>query len=133
MESIIITGGKRLSGTIETSGSKNASLPILASSILTNKLELNNVPNLADVNSMLNLLESLGINNSFIDESKKNKITLKSSENISSVASYDLVRKMRASFLVLGPLLARNGYAKVSLPCRTARNTFFICNRWVCA
>ena len=70
MESIIISGGNQLSGQVEVSGSKNSALPILALSILTTKLELSNVPNLADVSSMLNLLESLGVNyfyNNIID------------------------------------------------------------------
>ena len=116
MESIIIKGGKTLSGSIKTSGSKNASLPILATSILVRKLQLNNIPYLADISSMLNLLKSLGINYNFMDKNSKNKILLESSEDISSFANYDLVRKMRASFLVLGPLLAKTGSAKVSLP-----------------
>ena len=115
MESIIIKGGKPLKGTINISGSKNASLPILASSILVKKLQLNNIPYLADINSMLNLLHSLGVNYKFTDKSTKNTILLDSKAKI-SVADYDLVRKMRASFLVLGPLLTRTGFAKVSLP-----------------
>ena len=113
MESIIISGGKRLSGTINSSGSKNASLPILALSILSKCFEIKNIPDLADVTSMLNLLHSLGVNYNL---KEKNVLTLKTSDKISSLAEYDLVRKMRASFLVLGPLLSRNGYAKVSLP-----------------
>ncbi|MEC8099855.1 MAG: UDP-N-acetylglucosamine 1-carboxyvinyltransferase [Pseudomonadota bacterium] len=116
MESIIISGGKCLSGTISTSGSKNSSLPLLALSILAENFELGNIPNLDDVNSMLNLLKSLGVNYKYKDESKKNVILFNSFEKLSSVAAYNLVRKMRASFLVLGPLLARNGFAKVSLP-----------------
>ena len=113
MESIIISGGKRLSGTINSSGSKNASLPILALSILSKCFEIKNIPDLADVTSMLHLLHSLGVNYNL---KEKNVLTLKTSDKISSLAEYDLVRKMRASFLVLGPLLSRNGYAKVSLP-----------------
>ena len=113
MESIIISGGKRLSGTINSSGSKNASLPILALSILSKCFEIRNIPYLADVTSMLNLPQSLGVNYNL---KEKNVLTLKTSDKISSLAEYDLVRKMRASFLVLGPLLSRNGYAKVSLP-----------------
>ena len=113
MESIIIKGGRSLKGTINISGSKNAALPILATSILVRKLELNNLPYLADISSMLSLLESLGINHNFIN---KNSVVLESSDKISSIANYNLVRKMRASFLVLGPLLSRTGNAKVSLP-----------------
>ena len=73
MESIIIKGGKSLKGTINISGSKNAALPILATSILVRKLQLNNIPHLADISSMLNLLESLGINNNFIKKKLKTK------------------------------------------------------------
>ncbi len=113
MESIIISGGRKLFGTINSSGSKNASLPILALSILANSFQVNNIPDLADVKSMLNLLKSLGVNYSI---NKKNSIILDASNHISSIAKYDLVRKMRASFLVLGPLLTKNGFAKVSLP-----------------
>ena len=113
MESIIIKGGKSLKGTVNISGSKNAALPILATSILVRKLELNNIPHLADISSMLSLLESLGINNNFIN---RNSVVLESTDKISSIANYNLVRKMRASFLVLGPLLTRTGNAKVSLP-----------------
>ena len=108
MESIIISGGNRLSGTINSSGSKNASLPILALSILAKNFEVKNIPNLADVSSMLNLLKSLGVNYNFKDN-KRNAITLESSDRVSSLAKYDLDRKMRASFLVLGHLLTRNG------------------------
>ncbi len=80
MESIIIKGGQSLKGTINISGSKNAALPILAASILVRKLELNNIPYLADISSMLNLLKSLGVNHSFIN---KNSIVLESSDKIS--------------------------------------------------
>ena len=68
MESIIIKGGNPLKGTINISGSKNASLPILATSILVQKLQLTNIPYLSDINSMLNLLKSLGINYKFTDK-----------------------------------------------------------------
>ena len=116
MESIIIKGGKTLKETISISGSKNASLPLLASSILAGKLQLNNVPNLADITSMLHLLSSLGLKYKYIDKKNKNSILLDSTDKVSSIAEYNLVRKMRASFLVLGPLLTRTGFAKVSLP-----------------
>ena len=113
MDQIEIIGGNPVSGEIKISGSKNASLPILASSLLTNEpLKLYNIPDLSDVNSMIKLLKSLNVeaefNNNIIDLSPR-----KPKENY---ASYDLVRKMRASFLVMGPLLARYGNAKVSLP-----------------
>ena len=113
MDQIEIIGGNPVSGEIKISGSKNASLPILASSLLTNEpLKLYNIPDLSDVNSMIKLLKSLNVeaefNNNIIDLSPR-----KPKENY---ASYDLVRKMRASFLVMGPLLAKYGNAKVSLP-----------------
>ena len=76
MESIIIKGGKHLSGKVNISGSKNASLPILALSILVNKLQLYNIPCLADVSSMLNLLKSLGIKHKYTDRVNKNNIIL---------------------------------------------------------
>ena len=113
MEYIDIIGGNELSGEIEISGSKNSVLPILASTILSDKgLTLSNVPKLVDVKSMINLIASLGVK----VEQKKEKILFHTKKIISHEANYDLVRKMRASFLVLGPLLARDGYARISLP-----------------
>ncbi len=113
MNFISIEGNCKLKGLIEISGAKNSALPILASALLTDKLlSLKNIPKLIDVESMISLISSLGSkvkknNNTYVLETKK----------ISSCkADYDLVRKMRASFLVLGPLLAREGYAEVSLP-----------------
>ncbi len=113
MDKIEISGGNPLVGKIPISGAKNAALPIMAATLLTNsKLELNNIPELSDINSMIRLLQSL---NSKI-QVKSGKITIKSHKPKHFIASYDLVRKMRASFLVLGPLLSRYGEAKVSLP-----------------
>ena len=113
MDKISILGGKTLEGIITISGSKNATLPILASSLLTNeKSNLSNVPNLLDVITMKELLSSLGIN---ITANQKS-LFLEPGNNISIHADYELVRKMRASVLVLGPLLARYGEAEVSLP-----------------
>lgn len=113
MDKISILGGKTLEGIISISGSKNASLPILAASLLTNEVScLSNVPNLLDITTMKDLLSSLGIN-----ITSNNKILyLEPSNIISTHADYELVRKMRASVLVLGPLLARYGEAEVSLP-----------------
>ena len=113
MDKISILGGKTLEGTITISGSKNATLPILASSLLTSeKSNLSNVPNLLDVITMKELLSSLGIN---INANQKS-LFLEPGNNISTHADYELVRQMRASVLVLGPLLARYGEAEVSLP-----------------
>tara|TARA_Y100001954_G_scaffold184469_1_gene197004 strand:+ start:8900 stop:10153 length:1254 start_codon:yes stop_codon:yes gene_type:complete len=113
MDKISILGGKTLEGTITISGSKNATLPILASSLLTSeKSNLSNVPNLLDVITMKELLSSLGIK---INANQKS-LFLEPGNNISTHADYELVRQMRASVLVLGPLLARYGEAEVSLP-----------------
>ena len=113
MDKIEITGGKSLNGKIIISGSKNSALPILAASLLTDeKISVSNVPNLSDIFSMLELLKSLNVK----INKRKDKIDLTSSIPGSLLAHYDLVRKMRASFLILGPLLARYGEAKVSLP-----------------
>ena len=113
MDKISILGGKTLEGIIKISGSKNATLPILASSLLTSeKSNLYNVPNLLDVITMKDLLSSLGIK---ITANQKS-LFLEPGNNISTHADYELVRKMRASVLVLGPLLARYGEAEVSLP-----------------
>ena len=113
MEHITIQGGVKLKGEVIVSGSKNSALPILASSLLTDKkLSLTNVPKLVDVVSMTKLIKSLGVN---IETNQKGLI-LKTTQIKSRKADYNLVRQMRASFLVLGPLLAREGYAEVSLP-----------------
>ena len=113
MDKIEITGGQSLNGKIKISGSKNSALPILAASLLTEKkISVSNVPNLSDIFSMIDLLKSLNVK----VNKKKNNIDLISSTPRSLLAHYNLVRKMRASFLILGPLLARYGEAKVSLP-----------------
>ncbi|MDG2000833.1 MAG: UDP-N-acetylglucosamine 1-carboxyvinyltransferase [Alphaproteobacteria bacterium] len=113
MDKISILGGKTLEGTITISGSKNAALPILVSSLLTSETSnLDNVPNLLDITTMKELLISLGIK----IVSKEKSLFIEPSNNISTHADYELVRKMRASVLVLGPLLARFGEAEVSLP-----------------
>ena len=116
MQKILINGGNLLQGSVPVSGSKNASLPIMAASILTNEnLELENVPDLVDVNTMSAVLSSLGVNVTKKDVNT-NRLTLRYSDSESTIAEYDLVRKMRASILVLGPLLARKRHASVSLP-----------------
>ena len=116
MQKIVINGGNFLQGKINVSGSKNASLPIMAASILTDEtLELENVPDLVDVHTMSQVLSSLGVSVASQNESKNN-LSLNYSDSDSAIAEYDLVRKMRASILVLGPLLARKRHASVSLP-----------------
>ena len=117
MEKIVIIGEEPLQGTIEISGSKNASLPLMAASILTDEtVVLKNIPNLADIHTMASVLESLGVNCNKSDLINKNIIQLNYQGSDKALAEYDLVRKMRASILVLGPLLARKRKATVSMP-----------------
>ena len=113
MDKLIIQGESDLFGSIDIPGSKNASLPILVASLLSEKnLNLTNIPKLQDVKSMILLLESFGVK---INENDS-KLTLNAKNLKNNIADYDLVRKMRASILVLGPLLARFKKAKISLP-----------------
>ncbi len=115
MEKLQVIGAKKLKGNIKISGSKNSSLPILAATLLSNKkIEIFNLPKVKDISTMLLLLSSLG---SKIKQNNINKsINIDNSKNIKTFASYNLVKTMRAGILVLGPLLARFGTAKVSLP-----------------
>ena len=113
MDKICINGGRPLKGEVVISGSKNACLPLMALSLLTEeKCILKNVPSLIDVITMHDLLMSLGVK----ILRRKYDIVLEADDIKSVIADYDLVRKMRASILVLGPLLARFGKAEVSLP-----------------
>jgi UDP-N-acetylglucosamine 1-carboxyvinyltransferase len=120
MDRIRIKGGARLAGEIPISGAKNAGLPLIAASLLTgDPLVLTNVPDLADIRSMAELLEMLGVGAQFTPGEKLGqggRLWLDAGTVTSTRADYDIVRKMRASFLVLGPLVARIGHAKVSLP-----------------
>ena len=116
MDKIILQGGKPLSGSIQIGGAKNAVLPILAAGLLTDgELKLGNVPDLADVHSMLDLLSTHGMAIE-AEDNGSHKLRVRTPTITNRTAEYDLVRKMRASVLVLGPLLARVGEAKVSLP-----------------
>ena len=113
MEKLRIIGGNRLSGKVKVSGAKNAVLPILAACLLTpEEVILHNVPDLADVRTMLKLLEGMGVACRRTEDS----VRLKASDIHSTVAPYDLVKTMRASILVLCPLATRFGSARVSLP-----------------
>ena len=114
MEKLEIIGGKKLQGSINISGSKNASLPILAATILVNKVTLNNVPQVKDIDTMTELLTSLG-SKIYINKNKK-KIKIHNYKSNKKVAKYKYVKTMRAGILVLGPLLSKFGKAKVSLP-----------------
>lgn len=114
MEKIIVTGGKSLNGTIAVSGAKNAVLPIIAATLLTeDSCTLYDIPHLADVDSICQVLDRLGAKVSW---SASNELIINAENLVSVEATYDQVRKMRASFLVMGPLLARFGRAKMSLP-----------------
>ncbi|HKR17284.1 UDP-N-acetylglucosamine 1-carboxyvinyltransferase [Rhizorhapis sp.] len=120
MDRILIRGGKRLEGRLPISGAKNAALTLLPCALLTDEpLTLRNLPRLADVDSFGHLLNQLGVS-TMIEGSRPEDfgrvMTLRASKVTSTVAPYDIVRKMRASILVLGPLLAREGEATVSLP-----------------
>lgn len=119
MDKIVIEGGRPLKGKVKISGAKNSALPLMAATLLTEeKVELGNVPHLRDIATMNRLLAGLGVKSSFLWEKFKfnDKITLHAKKIINHEAPYNLVRTMRASILVLGPLLARNGKARVSLP-----------------
>ncbi|KXW56036.1 MAG: UDP-N-acetylglucosamine 1-carboxyvinyltransferase [Betaproteobacteria bacterium] len=113
MDQLVISGGVPLQGKVSISGAKNAALPLLCTTLLTSQvMTFTNVPNLKDVNTLLKLLASMGV----VIEQDQKQIQLSSSQSIAPFASYDLVKTMRASVLVLGPLLTRFGEAKVSLP-----------------
>jgi UDP-N-acetylglucosamine 1-carboxyvinyltransferase len=115
MQKLIIVGGKKLNGKINISGSKNATLPILAASILSkNRVVIQNVPLVKDVETMINLLLLLGLKVKLVK--KRKKIEILGSNKLNTFVPYRLVKTMRAGILVLGPLLARYNKAKVSLP-----------------
>jgi UDP-N-acetylglucosamine 1-carboxyvinyltransferase len=117
MDKLQIVGGKRLAGEISVSGAKNAALPILCAGLLTaGDLQLSNVPRLHDVRTMLKLLEKTGLKVVQDDKEGEQRVTLSGGAIDTLEAPYELVKTMRASILVLGPLLARFGEAKVSLP-----------------
>jgi len=117
MDKLQITGGKRLNGDIVISGAKNAALPILCAGLLTSgDLELSNVPRLHDVRTMLKLLAQTGLKVTQLSGTDSENVTLNGSNIDKLEAPYELVKTMRASILVLGPMLARFGEAKVSLP-----------------
>lgn len=114
MEKLIVKGGKRLEGTVKTSGAKNAVLPIIAAAILgTTPSHFDEVPMLEDVATISQVLRCLGLK---VTSSGANELDIDSTEVSSYEAPYELVRTMRASFLVMGPLLARVGKARISMP-----------------
>ena len=114
MQKLIIKGKRELTGKISISGSKNATLPILAASILASQVKLENVPLVKDIFTMVELLNFIGLETKLLKN--KNTIEIKRKKNINTLAPYRLVKTMRAGVLVLGPLLSKYGKAKVSLP-----------------
>lgn len=116
MDQIIVKGGQKLKGKVRVEGAKNAVLPVLAGSLLASngKSIIKEVPNLADVYTIQEVLRSLNASVEYFPE--KNEMVIDSSMELSSEAQFEYVRKMRASILVMGPLLARNGFARVALP-----------------
>ena len=116
MDKLVIEGGQRLAGEIVVSGAKNAALPILCAGLLSAEpVHLENVPDLQDVRTTLKLLNQMGVR-SEARAGSAGSVSLDASKVDNLVAPYELVKTMRASILVLGPLLARFGEAKVSLP-----------------
>src|SRR5215831_10167489 len=114
MDKLVIEGGVPLAGEVEISGAKNAALPILTAALLTDEpLIVTNVPRLRDVTTMLNLLAQMGV---AISMDEKLGVELTAARISSPVAPYELVKTMRASVLALGPLAARCGEARVSMP-----------------
>lgn len=116
MDQIIVRGGQKLKGKVRVEGAKNAVLPVLAGSLLASngKSIIKEVPNLADVYTIQEVLKSLNATVEYFPE--KNEMVIDSSQTLASEAQFEYVRKMRASILVMGPLLARNGFARVALP-----------------
>ena len=114
MDKLLIRGGKPLQGTVEVAGAKNAALPELCAALLTDQqVELRNVPRLQDVATMLKLIRNMGVT---AEHHEDGRVMLDAGALNNPEAPYELVKTMRASVLALGPLLARFGKAKVSLP-----------------
>ena len=115
MEYLKIIGGKDISGSVEISGAKNAALPLIACTILgKNEISIGNLPNVVDINTFLKLIKMLGGN--FVKDSTTNSVKINTSMINNTTATYDIVKTMRASILVLGPILSRFGHCEVSLP-----------------
>ncbi|MCP4377486.1 MAG: UDP-N-acetylglucosamine 1-carboxyvinyltransferase [bacterium] len=114
MDKFVIRGGRRLTGSVRISGAKNASLPIMAACLLTDGPSvLDDVPDLADINSMSHLMTDLGAE---VQRDQDQRLRICVTDESKSIAEYEIVRKMRASICVLGPLLAKRGKARVSMP-----------------
>lgn len=117
MDKFLIKGGKPLEGRVAISGAKNAALPAMAAALLTeDRITLRNVPRVRDIGTMRSLLEELGVDSSVTHEAHGNRLEIQALRLDNPLAPYELVKQMRASVLVLGPLVARSGHARVSLP-----------------
>lgn len=116
MDKILVSGGRKLSGSVEIDGAKNAALPILAATVLasTGQNVLTNVPLLSDIYTMKEVLAHLNLTAELDEENKQ--MAINSTDQLNSETPFDFMSKMRASIVVMGPLLARTGYAKVALP-----------------
>ena len=114
MDMFVIQGGKPLSGTVAVGGAKNSALPLMAAALAADgETILRGVPRLVDVDTLSALLETLGVH---VSRGDQNELSLRVVDERPHIADYELVRRMRAGFCVLGPLLARRGKACVSLP-----------------
>jgi UDP-N-acetylglucosamine 1-carboxyvinyltransferase len=117
MDKFLITGGRPLEGQVTISGAKNAALPAMAAALLTpERIVLRNVPRVRDIGTMRSLMDELGVDSSVTHEEHGNRIEIEARRLLNPMAPYELVKQMRASILVLGPLVARFGHARVSLP-----------------
>src|SRR5690606_33834316 len=117
MDAFIIHGGKRLRGRLRINGAKNAALPLMAAALLTDEpLVLRDVPDLADIRNMANLLAAVGCEVERHPELPERSVRIHVTDATKDLAHYDIVRTMRASICVLGPMLARRGRARVSMP-----------------
>jgi UDP-N-acetylglucosamine 1-carboxyvinyltransferase len=117
MDKFLITGGRPLEGQVTISGAKNAALPAMAAALLTaDKVVLHNVPRVRDIGTMRSLLDELGVDSSVTHVEHGNRVEIEARRLLNPMAPYELVKQMRASILVLGPLVARFGQARVSLP-----------------
>lgn len=117
MDKFLIEGGRALEGKVTISGAKNAALPAMAACLLTDqRVVLSNVPRVRDIGTLRSLLDELGVDSSVKHEQHGNRVEIQARKLHNPVAPYELVKQMRASVLVLGPLVARFGHARVSLP-----------------
>ena len=113
METLLVQGGARLTGRVAISGAKNAALPVIAAALLTGEtVNLSGVPGLDDINTMCELLESVGVGVHW----GPGCLSLNAQDAVAGEVSYNLVKRMRASFLIAGPMLARFGYTRMPMP-----------------